>query len=118
MIIEHVRFYTDPVDNEAVSVWVRNTGDNEIGLDSLFVVRIDTQELVVDKTDVTKTVFGKELQVINATGSDVLLPPDCELLSWDCTDVNDKKLKNSKYRVSVTTSRGNSFETIVEPFNS
>ena len=111
LIIEHVRFYTD---NDAVAIWLRNTGDNEIGIDVISMVRIETQELIIQKTDITKTVFGKELQVINVTGT--TLPNTCS--DWDCDDASAKNLKNSKYRVSVTTSRGNSFETVAEPFNS
>lgn len=112
LVVEHVRF--DPTNtNKNVSIWIRNTGISDITIDRITMVKIDTQHLIINK-DVQPTapfrIIGLEVKRINVTDSDVTLPSGGT--TW-----SDSVVQNSRYRISITTSTGNSFEAVVKPFN-
>ena len=111
IIIEHVRF--DPVGSKDVELWLRNTGLTTIGIDRITMVRIDTQELIIN-FDTAETIFGEEIIKITVTGDDVDIGACTE---WDCSEEGDADLEDDEYRISITSGRGNSFETIATPFN-
>jgi len=114
ILIEHVRF--DPAGSKDVQFWLRNNGLERVGIDRITMVRVDTQELIINKdfTNPAVELFGQELEKITVTGSDVDIGSCTE---WDCSDEGDAALEGDEYRISVTTARGNSFETVATPFN-
>lgn len=120
ILIEHVRFDPDSTDKD-VEFWLRNNGLERVGIDRITMVKVDTQELIINKdfTNPAVDLFGEELEKIiinNASATDVTLPGSCA--SWDSASCGGSLvLADHAYRISVTTARGNSFETIARPFN-
>lgn len=112
IIIEHVRFH--PL-KENVAFWLRNTGLTTVNIDRITMVRVDTQELIIN-FDSTKKIFGKEIILVNLTAINVDLPAGCTNWSSSCGNPS-AALSSDEYRISVTSVRGNSFETTAVPFN-
>lgn len=119
ILIEHVTFVPT---NKTVNFWLRNTGTIEVTVDRITMVKIDTQELVIqnETTSITQTIYPKELEKIQVSTSDsaflgiVTAAP----LKWEKNYLaTSTPLNASEYRISITTARGNSFETIARPFN-
>jgi flagellin-like protein len=100
-VIEHVRF--NPTDNN-LDVWVRNTGTVQIDIIKFTVVRMDTQEVLVNDTPNT-IISINQIENINH--------PDDAAFDWQ-----DAGYVDAEYRISLTTSEGNSYETTATPFNS
>lgn len=116
IIIEHVRFHPE---NESVGFWLRNTGLTTVTIDRITMVKVDTQDLIINK-DLAEEIFGKEINLINVTGH--TLPGSLTKWNESYDDDNnpgtpDAALEDSEYRISVTSVRGNSFETTAAPFN-
>ena len=113
IIIEHVTFYPS---NTTVSFWIRNTGVIEVTVDRITMVKVDTQDLIIENSTVTNTIFVKELEEIRITP--LTIPSSTNPDQWDSNhDVTGISLNSSEYRISITTARGNSFEAIAKPFN-
>lgn len=110
LIIEHVRF--DP-DSKQIDVWIRNTGLIEIKVDQISIVKIDSQELIVNKDALDNDIFQKEVKQITISDSDVSMPSGST--DWDEEFSNDP---DADYKITVTTAGGKSFETISNLFNS
>jgi len=114
ILIEHVRF--DPA-SKGVEIWLRNNGLERVGIDRITMVKVDSQELIFNK-DLADDIFGEQLKQMNTiTGTDVTLPTNCTNWNSDGPCANSVVLADHEYRISVTTARGNSFETIAAPFN-
>src|SRR3989338_5227366 len=68
-IIEHVKFNATIIDengntvdnHEEIDIWVRNTGKIDIIIDRISIVKIDTQELIVNKENINQDIFQKEV---------------------------------------------------------
>lgn len=101
--IEHVRFTPN---SNTITVYVRNTGTVETVLDSITVLKIDTQEVLI-KIDLDQMVITREVVKLDLTANFV--------------NVNDKwsdsTYSSSKYKIVVSTQKGNSFESVAKPFN-
>ena len=112
ILIEHVRF--DPTSKD-VEIWLRNNGVERVGIDRIAMVNFDTQDLIIYK-DLAVSIFGKETKKITITNPDVTLPGNCA--DWNSTSCAvGVVLAEDEHRTSVTTARGNSFETITSSFN-
>jgi len=112
ILIEHVRFTPTSKD---VEIWLRNNGVERVGIDRITMVNVETQDLIINK-DLTEDIFGEQLLKITITGGDVTLPKSC--LDWNSGScANSVVLSADEFRISVTSSRGNSFETVAIPFN-
>jgi len=109
ILIEHIRFVPTAVD---VEFWLRNNGLERLSIDRITMVKIDTQDLIIDES-LNDDIFGQELVKITLTSA--LLPDNCT--QWDSSGCGSEVLADDEYRISVTSSRGNSFETIARPFN-
>lgn len=113
IIVEHVTFLPT---GKMVSLWIRNTGMIDVTIDRITMVKVDTQDLVIDNSTVSEEIFVKELEQITITPSTIFsadVPED-----WDSNYIaTSNRLNSSEYRISITTARGNSFETIARPFN-
>lgn len=106
-IIEHIRF--TPNDN-ILDIWVRNTGTVEMEISKITVVRMDTQELLL--TDNIRTI----IPISNA--EDITTPSiDINGLAAGTPNWEDNPAFITQYRISITTSTGNSFETTAVPYN-
>ncbi len=102
IIFEHIRF--EPTGDQ-VTISVRNISYVETFIEKITIVRMDSQELLLYQDNFATTLPIKAGQDINVNAN---LPPG----RWDDTDYVDKD-----YKISITTLRGNFFETIARPFN-
>lgn len=106
--IEHIRF--NPSTNH-VSLYLRNTGTQEVEIDKITMVKMDTQELILNN-NTSEKIFISNLK--NMTQ----LPTITGGISLGNGSWNHNNFIDNEYKISVTTKRGNSFETIARPFNS
>jgi len=102
LIIEHVNFTPTSQD---VKLFVRNTGTISAIVDIITIVKIDTQDLLLNVNGINDEIFVKEVSEI--TRSAILGGNN-----WEDSPYNDKT-----YEISVTTVRGNSFKVIAIPYN-
>ncbi|NOS61729.1 MAG: hypothetical protein HOO66_01615 [Nitrosarchaeum sp.] len=104
LMFEHVRF--EPGTNQII-LYLANIGTTESTIESITVVQIDTQNILVDWEDgINSTVQIKE------SSDPIILNADLSSLTW-----NDPLYLNSEYKISITTSKGNFFSTVASPFN-
>ena len=118
-IVEHVKFNatdTGTDDHEEIDIWIRNTGKIDIIIDRISIVKINTQELIVNKENINQDVFQKEVRQITLSSSDVTMPTvSCTCSDWE--DVFNTE-GSTEYRITVTTIRDKSVETVAGLFNS
>src|SRR3989338_11637452 len=117
-IVEHVKFNatdTGTDDHEEIDIWIRNTGKIDIIIDRISIVKIDSQELIVNTEDINQDVFQKEVRQIKFTSTNVTMPTSCSCQDWE--DVFRLE-GSSEYRITVTTIRDKSVESVAGLFNS
>ena len=103
IIFEHVRF--EPTGNQ-VTVSIRNISTITSSIDKISIVKMDTQELLVYQDNLASSLPLKD-------GTDIIV--NANLVSsgqWA-----DSMYVDSDYKISITTIRGNFFDTIARPFN-
>lgn len=104
LMFEHVRF--EPGTNQII-LYFANIGTTESTIESITVVKLDTQNILVDWEDgVNSTIQIKE------SSDPIIINANLGSLTW-----NDPLYRNSEYKISVTTSKGNFFSTVASPFN-
>lgn len=108
LILEHIRF--DPTTNNVI-LYVRNTGATDFTIDAIKMVKVDTQELIINDVTVSTKVFPGNNVTITESGAAVSLTQGSQ--HW-----NDNYYKNSPYSVSITTVRGTFYQAQARPFNS
>jgi hypothetical protein len=104
LLFEHVRFEPN-TDNIAINLV--NIGTIETTISTITILKIDTQEIIANWVEVNQSIPIKDYQKI--TLNDLLTPISA---TWDDADYFD-----SEYRISLTTTRGNFFTTVVSPYN-
>lgn len=105
LMFEHVRF--DP-DSDDVILYLANIGTTESTIESITVVQLDTQNILVDwEEGASSTIQMKE-------SSDPILLNTNIASDWKTYVVSNP---NSEYKISITTSKGNFFSTVASPFN-
>jgi len=104
IIFEHVRFEPN-TDNIAINL--ANIGTIETTISTITILKIDTQEIIASWVEVNQSIPIKDYQKI--TLNDLLTPISA---TWD-----DANYLNSEYKISLTTTRGNFFTTVVSPYN-
>ena len=111
IIFEHVRF--EPNDDK-IEIDLLNIGTVESTISSITIIQINTQEIIANWVDVNQLIQIKDNQKIILDDVD-----DTEIvLSGIVTDTwNDDNYLTSKYKISLTTTRGNFFTTVASPFN-
>ena len=119
LVIEHVRF--NPTTN-GLDVWVRNTGTVEVGISKITMVRMDTQELILDVNPhvtlpINELVNINELVDTNRDGS-LTAADTWQSSPYDIPPFSDAPYDTPQFRISITTLSGNSFETTANRFNS
>ena len=120
-IVEHVRFNPD---NEEIEIWVRNTGKIDIIIDRISIVKINTQELIVSKEGINREVFQKNATIPQITfGENDDEDEEVTMPTFSCSPCNTwlqvYNIEGStEYRITVTTIRDKSVETVAGLFNS
>lgn len=104
LMFEHVRF--EPGTDQII-LYLANIGTIESTIESITVVQLDTQNILVDwEEGVSSTVQIKE------SSNPIILNANLDSLTW-----NDPLYRNSEYKISITTSKGNFFSTVASPYN-
>ena len=104
LMFEHVRF--EPGTNQII-LYLANIGTTESTIESITVVQLDTQNILVDwEEEANSTVQIKE------SSNPITIDANLNSLTW-----NDPLYRNSEYKISITTSKGNFFSTVASPFN-
>ena len=101
---EHVRFTPS---SDQVILSLRNTGSIDTGINKITIVKMDTQDLILSEDNLAPFISLKDFGDVTVNAN---LPMGGNI--W-----NDTAYKNSDYKISVITSRGNFFDTIARPFN-
>ncbi len=111
ILFEYVRFEPN-TDNIAINL--ANIGTVESTISTITILKIDTQEIIVNWIDVNQPIQIKDNQKITLDDAD-----DSEIqLTGAVTDTwNDVNYLTSEYKISLTTTRGNFFTTVASPFN-
>jgi len=111
IVFEYVRFVPD---SDNLEIDLLNIGTVESTISTITIIQIDTQEIIANWVDVNQSIQTKDNQKIILDGVD-----DTEIiLSGSVTDTwNDDNYLTSKYKISLTTTRGNFFTTVASPFN-
>ena len=107
VVFEHVRFV--PTSKEVI-LSIRNTGTIETDINKITIVRMDTQDLMFYQDNLAGFLSLQNYSDISITGN---LPG---ANTWSDGD-GFGLYKDSDYKISVITTRGNFFDTIARPFN-
>lgn len=105
LMFEHVRF--EPGTNQII-IHLANIGTIESTIESITIVQIDSQNILVEWKDITNATIQ-----IKDSGDPIVLsanlnsPPN-----WE-----NPLYLNSEYKISITTSKGNFFTTVASPYN-
>lgn len=99
LTITHVRFH----DNDDVTIWVRNTGGIDVVVDSVTMIKIAAQTLILNEDFSSSTPPQVAVKEVTKITRGTSLSG-----SWNPVD---------KFRITVTTVRGSSFDIVAQPFN-
>ena len=111
ILFEHVRFVPNSTE---VNLYLANMGTVESTIDTVTMVKIDTQDLVLAWEDVPVPYSTIQIEDHNQ------IPLSADLILGNQT-WNSTEYKLSDYKITVSTSKGNFFSTIATPgddFNS
>jgi len=103
LVFEHVRF--DPTSDQ-LTIHLRNISGVEMDIERVSVVKMDSQDLLVMETNQASFLPLKDTAQIDINANLQFTG------QW-----NDPNYEFSEYKISVTTVRGNFFDTIARPFN-
>lgn len=104
LMFEHVRF--EPGTDQII-LYLANIGTTESTIESITVVKIDTQNILVNWDE----SIGTTIQ-IKESSDPVIINADLNSQTWD-----DPTYRTSEYKISITTSKGNFFSTVASPYN-
>lgn len=104
IIFEHIRFTPS---TDTVTIFLRNIGTVETTISSISMVKLGTQDILVEWEDFDLMIPIKE-------GSSASL--QANLLQGSGT-WNDPYYVDKEYKISIATARGIFFDTIGSPFN-
>jgi len=104
LMFEHVRF--EPGTDQII-LYLANIGTTESTIESITVVKIDTQNILVNWDESVGTTIQ-----IKESSDPVIINADLNSQTWD-----DPTYRTSEYKISITTSKGNFFSTVASPYN-
>ncbi len=109
IVFEYVRFVPT---TDTLEIDLLNIGTVESTISTITILKINNQEIIANWVDVNQSIQIKDNEKITLIG-----PSEIELLNppgatWDHTNYLD-----SKYKISLTTTKGNFFTTIASPYN-
>lgn len=118
ILFEHIRFV--PGDDN-IEIDLTNIGTVESTISNITILKIDTQEIIANWIDVAEPIQVKTNQKIILDSSQIFLTNGAVTQTWDDdyyyyvggNPVNDV----AKYKISLTTVKGNFFTTVASPFN-
>jgi hypothetical protein len=119
IIFEHVRFV--PTDDN-IEIDLANIGTVETTITNITILKIDTQEIIANWIDIDEPIQVETNQKIILDSSQIILTNGVVTQTWDddyyyyvggIPDPNNI----AKYKISLTTVKGNFFTTIASPFN-
>ena len=111
ILFEYVRFEPN-TDNIAINL--ANIGTVETTISTITILKIDTQEIIVNWVDVNQPIQIKDNQKITLDDAD---DSEIQLAGIVTNTWNDANYLTSEYKISLATTRGNFFTTVVSPFN-
>jgi len=103
LVFEHIRF--DPTSDQ-LTIHLRNISGVEMDIERVSVVKMDSQELLVMEVNQASFLPLKDTVQIDVIANLQFTG------QW-----NDANYEFDEYKISVTTVRGNFFDTIARPFN-
>ena len=106
VLFEHVRF--DPFSGN-FTLYLANIGSTDTTIVSVTVVKIDTQELIL-----RENIFADNTILLE---DHIELTLEADLLDGTDPFWNDGYYNDTNYKISITTSKGNFFDTIAKPPN-
>ena len=103
ILIEHVQYQTSSPcsPSPCVTIWFRNVGTSDSKIQTIKILDISTQVLVLNKENVDLQLNVRSMVSKQYTHTD--------LLEWSPT--------GKTYKISVTTSIGNSYSTTTTTYN-
>lgn len=104
LMFEHVRF--EP-GTDQITLYLANIGTTESTIESITVVQLDTQNILVDWEEGTDSTIQ-----IKESSDPIILDANLNSYTW-----NEPSYFDSEYKISITTSKGNFFSTVAKPFN-
>jgi len=107
IIFEHVRF--EPASKN-IEINLMNIGTINSDISTITIVNIDNQEIIANWVDINQPLQIQANQKIFLGSPDILLP--IGLGTWD-----EPVYRDSDYKISLTTVRGNFFTTVATPYN-
>jgi hypothetical protein len=117
VIFEHVRFV--PTDDN-IEIDLANIGTVETTITNITILKIDTQEIIANWIDIDEPIQVETNQKIILDSSQIILTEGSK--TWDddyyyYVDGIPDPNNIAKYKISLTTVKGNFFTTIASPFN-
>jgi len=118
IIFEHIRFV--PNDDD-IEINLANIGTVESMISNITILKIDTQEIIANWIDVSEPIQIKTNQKIILDSSQIILTNGFVTQTWDDDYYyyvgGDSSNPIAKYKISLTTVKGNFFTTVASPFN-
>lgn len=103
VVFEHIRF--EPTGKQLV-ISLRNTGTVDLTITKITMVKTDTQDLIINNNTMA-------IDAQPHVGTTISLSGNLQFTQrWD-----DPNYVDSKYEISILTSKGNFFGTVARPFN-
>jgi len=107
IVFEHVRF--EP-GSKNIEIDLMNIGTINSDVSTITIVNIDNQEIVANWVDINQPLQIQDNQKISLGFPDIILPVGSG--TWD-----EPIYRDSAYKISLTTVRGNFFTTVATPYN-
>lgn len=107
IVFEHVRF--EP-GTKNIEIDLINIGTIDSDISTITIVNIDNQEIIANWVDINQSLQIQDNQKISLGSPDILLPIGSG--TWD-----EPVYRDSDYKISLTTVRGNFFTTVATPYN-
>jgi len=104
LMFEHIRF--EPGTDQII-LYLANIGTTESTIESITVVKLDTQNILVNWDESVGTTIQ-----IKESSDPVVINANLNSQTWD-----DPTYRTSEYKISITTSKGNFFSTVASPYN-
>jgi hypothetical protein len=115
IIFEHVRFVPGTDD---LTIDLSNIGTVDSTVSNITILKIDTQEIIANWVDVEETILTKDHTQIILDDADIVLTSGSQIWNDDYYYYIDGSLtERAKYKISLTTTKGNFFTTVASPFN-
>ena len=118
IIFEHIRFVPN---DDNIEINLVNIGTVESTISNITILKIDTQEIIANWIDIQETIPVETNQKIILDSIDITLTNGFVTQTWDddyyyYVDGNSSN-GIAKYKISLTTVKGNFFTTVASPFN-